>query len=591
MRKEQARVNPESLESCPAVLQSVLDAVTGAVLLVDEKGCVVFFNAAAAALLDIAEEGQPLAKVLPDLPHLEESYARCMQKGGHLTNMQFSREGRSLALDIRPVFSEEQLLWSVCTIRQETPKDFSQSEQINKQLDAVFESSHDGLFITDGEGNILKCNQSSEGLIGHLKEDIIGRNVKDLVSEGYIDKSVTIEVLKQKTSLTILQKIRNGKSIIVTGTPVFDDRGEIAFVVTNERDITDLNRMKSQLSHYLALAEMQHMGSYSTDTAQWDAGITAVDRRTVRVFQQAEIASQFDTTILIQGETGVGKGLLGRFIHDKSPRKNRPFVQINCGAIPEQLIESELFGYRRGAFTGAHESGKQGLFSIADGGTLFLDEISEIPLRFQVKFLKAIEDHEILPVGDTRPRKVDVRIIAATNTPLEDLVAQGRFRRDLFFRLNVVPIHIPPLRERSNDIVHLILRFLEKMNTKFQSSKFISPEAMAQLLAYPFPGNIRELENIIERMVILCPEEEIRPKHLAGSLSKLSRGQVDFPEWIEGMSLKQAVERYEQGLIRRALEKYGSKAGAARALGVDPSTIVRKTQRTANTQGNAVLHG
>lgn len=458
----------------------------------------------------------------------------------------------------------------------------------NRQLDAVFDSSYDGLFITDGEGKILKCNRSSERLIGHRQQDIVGRNVQDLVSEGFIDKSVTLEVIRKKTSLTILQKLRNGKSIIVTGTPVFDDRGEIAFVVTNERDITALNRMRGELRQYRALAEKQLAAG--TARPLGNADITAVDRKTFKVFQKAEIAAKFDVTVLIQGETGAGKGRVAQFIHENSPRHGGPFVQINCGAIPEQLIESELFGYRKGAFTGADDAGKLGLFHMADKGTLFLDEISEIPLRFQVKFLKAIEDREILPVGGTRPRKVDVRIIAAANKPLEDLVAEGRFRGDLFFRLNVVPIRIPPLRERSEDIVHLISRFLEKMNAKFKSRKAISPEAMSMLLAYRYPGNIRELENIIERIVILCPEDEIRPRHLVGSLSGPSCGPGEFMPSAEGLSLKQALARYENNLIQRAIERYGSKAAAARALGVDPSTIVRKSRKYPSVNGDAVLH-
>ena len=576
--------------------QAVLDASTCALVLVDMEGRALHVNPAAEILLGVSAHGTKSAflhELLPDMPQLEAALARCLRHGECLSLAHRCRQGY-LSLDISRFGPNEHPRGAVCTIQPESSADAilarQVERQVDRQLDAIFDSSHDGLFITDGQGYILKCNRSSERLIGHLQRDIVGRNVKELVGEGYIDKSVTVEVLKKKTSLTILQKLRNGKTILVTGTPVFDDLGEISFVVTNERDITDLNRMKSQLSQYLALTEVKRYDAYGADSPLYEHGITAIDRLTVRVFQQAEIASKFDATILLQGETGVGKGRMGRFIHDNSPRKNGPFVQINCGAIPEQLIESELFGYSKGAFTGADDSGKPGLFQVADGGTLFLDEISEIPLRFQVKLLKALEDKEILPVGDTRPRKVDVRIIAATNTQLEDLVSKGRFRRDLFFRLNVVPIHIPPLRERSNDIVHLISRFLEKINSKFKSSKFISPEAMTQLLSYPFPGNIRELENIIERVVILCPEDEILPRHLTGSLLDMERETDTTMDAAEGMNLKEALDNYEQRIIRRAVQKHGSKAAAARVLGVDPSTIVRKMQKFEKTDGNAVLH-
>ena len=564
----------------------VMDAAGCGLLVAAGDGRIEILNQAAEVLLAVDKEklqGRLAAEILPPVGDV---LRRCLVSGTVQLGIEVEYSGRLLVIDLFPLTTRT---GAVVVVKPAANGCAMADRQVKRQLDAIFDSSYDGLFITDGEGTILKCNRSSERLIGHKQEDIVGKNVTDLIPEGYIDQSVTVEVLKKKTSMTILQRLRNGKTIIVTGTPVFDDAGKIAFVVTNERDITALNRMKHELRRYRELARLQTGPDGRVASPFGDPDIKVVDPKTFKVFKRAEIAAKFDATVLIQGETGVGKGRMARFMHEHSPRLSGPFVQINCGAIPEQLIESELFGYRRGAFTGAAATGKPGLFHMADRGTLFLDEISEVPMRFQVKFLKAIEDREILSVGGTRPHKVDVRIIAA-NKPLEALVAEGRFRGDLFFRLNVVPIHIPPLRDRHEDIVHLASHFLGKMNAKFNSHKILSPEAMTQLLEYDFPGNIRELENIVERTVILCTEDEIRPRHLMRSLSGSICQAQGLASPIGKLTLKQALARYENELIQRAIRRYGSKSGAARALGVDPSTIIRKIQRHDRGNGSAVLH-
>lgn len=571
----------------------LLNSIYNGIVAIDATENILFFNPTAETIFKMKKEqalGRPVKKVLPNTGG---KLAEVLHTGRAVSGYTLKGKKVTLLANITPVWNDGHILGAVSVFQEisEIEKIVSELDtykKVNRKLDAVFESSFDGLFITDGEGTILKCNRSSERLIGHHRKDIVGRNVTELIPQGYIDQSVTLEVLKKKASLTILQKIRDGKTIIVTGTPVFDEAGQIEFVVTNERDITALNRMKQRLREYRDLAEKRIAIAAGQPLA--DADITVVDRKTQQVFQTAEVAAKFETTVLIQGETGVGKGRLARFIHDVSPRKEGPFVHINCGAIPEQLIESELFGYRKGAFTGADPTGKPGLFQTANGGTLFLDEISEIPPAVQVKFLKAIEDRQIQAVGDIRPRPVDVRIIAATNQDIRKQVAAKRFRQDLFFRLNVVPIRIPPLRERADDIFPLITLFLKRLNAKFGSHKTISPAAMDLLTAYPYPGNIRELENVVERIMILCPENEIRPRHLPGSLTFTQGDWADDGPMATGLSLKQALARYERELIMASIRQHGSKAGAARALGVDPSTIVRKCQKYVAQPGSAIMH-
>jgi transcriptional regulator with PAS, ATPase and Fis domain len=318
--------------------------------------------------------------------------------------------------------------------------------------------------------------------------------------------------------------------------------------------------------------------------------IVAADPKMRQVIEMASVAARFDTTVLLLGESGVGKGVVARFIHDSSERRGGAFVKINCGAIPLSLVESELFGYKKGAFTGAGSTGKIGLIEMAEGGTLFLDEIGELPLSAQVKLLRVLEDRHITPVGDVLSREVDVRIIAATNRNLKEMISKGTFREDLFFRLNVVPILIPPLRERRDDLPVLLNHFLIRLNERFKTNKKINTEAIDILCAYSFPGNVRELENLVERLIVLCAGDEIQPDHLPhhGLNRELLLDPLNLIE--QGMTLPEVIGRMEEQVIKRALSKYGSKRKAAKALGVNPSTIVRKTRRHSLSSSGAIMH-
>ncbi|MGZ6249830.1 MAG: sigma-54 interaction domain-containing protein, partial [Syntrophales bacterium] len=289
------------------------------------------------------------------------------------------------------------------------------------------------------------------------------------------------------------------------------------------------------------------------------------------------------TNVLILGESGTGKELVARAIHENSPRKNMPFAVINCGGVPESLLESELFGYVKGAFTGAYGD-KPGLFEIARGGTIFLDEIGDLPPLLQVKLLRVVQEKTFRRVGGTEEKKVDVRIISATNKNLEEKVKDGSFREDLFFRLNVIPINIPPLRERKEDIPVLTKYFIEKCSQEFgKEVRTISSYALELLMKYPFPGNVRELENIIERSVALETSNIILPEnlHLAGSLQEM-RGfsDIDIPD--DGFNLNEEVAKYEKHLIEKALQKTkGSKTRAAEILQVSFDSLRYRIEKLA----------
>ena len=283
-----------------------------------------------------------------------------------------------------------------------------------------------------------------------------------------------------------------------------------------------------------------------------------------------------NTTVLITGESGVGKGLLARTLHEEGSRCEQPFITVNCGAIPENLIESELFGYVAGAFTGSRSGGKRGYFEAAQNGTIFLDEISELPLNLQVKLLQVIQERQITPVGAVDPVPVDVRIISATNRNLAELVQEGRFREDLYYRLNVVPIEVPPLRERTDDIVPLLRMNLAKYNRKLGTQKSISQDAMEILLKYPWPGNIRELQNIVERLIITSSDDVITEDDIFIFIKQAAEKNTSPSA---DTSLSAALEKAEKEILQQALKTYGSTRAIARVLHISQPSVVRKLRK------------
>jgi PAS domain S-box-containing protein len=463
-------------------------------------------------------------------------------------------------------------------------------QKITEHLDAIIDSSYDGLWICNGEGRVVRVNKASEEINGIKAEQVLNRKMEDLVKEGLIDRSVTMEVLQTGSTVTMIQYLRNGKQILVTGNPVFDENGRISLVVVNDRDISELNRLRSELDRTRALSREYHdelSQLYEKKRIYSDLIIRTETMN--RVFNTAMKVARVDSTVLIQGESGVGKGLFAGLIHKASEKKNGPFIRVDCGAIPESLIESELFGYEGGAFTGARTKGKPGRFEMAERGTLFLDEIGELPLNIQVKLLRFLEEGEIVPIGGTRSKKIDARIIAATNRDLERMVEQKAFRRDLFFRLNVVPLQIPPLRERKEAIPSLIHHFLEKFNNKCGADKIILPPAIDCLCRYPFPGNIRELANLMEQLVVLSPTRNISEEDLPFHVREAHDGALKaMPSGI-GWNLREATENVEKEMITKALKVFGSQRKASGPLGVNQSTLARKAKKYG-IRTDAILH-
>jgi len=445
-----------------------------------------------------------------------------------------------------------------------------------KEMDVIFNSVTDGLYITDGEGITLKTNSAFEQITGIKSTDIIGKNVRRLVETGVFNKSVSILVLESNKTASLIESLPNGKKALLTGTPVYDESGNIFRIVTTLRDMADLNMLESKLALTEKKSEQYRMEILNLRLQQLDMEDTIVHSQIMRdVMRLAFRLGKVDSTVLITGESGVGKEIVTRVIHKAGEDENRPLITAVCSSIPENLLESELFGYEKGSFTGADRSGKPGLFEIAEGGTLFLDEIGDISLNIQVKLLRAIQEKEITRVGGRKPVKVNVRIITATNKDLRVLIKQGAFRQDLYYRLNVVPIIVPPLRERREDILPLINYFLGIFNRKFDRDTRFTSEALVQFEKYDWPGNVRELENTIERMVVLSTGTLIRKQ----DISEHIREEISI---LPGMalnripSLNEAIQKLEKQIILRAWKKFRSTRKMAQALEISQSTVVRK---------------
>lgn len=441
-----------------------------------------------------------------------------------------------------------------------------------KALIMALESSYDGIHILDAEGNTLYINDACTRIEGLTKKEAIGKNIRQLVEDGVYSDSVTLKILETKKPETIIQTVKNGNEILATGVPTFRPDGTIDNIIVNSRDITDLNNLKRELS-----ARENELERLRLEQRQF-GNVIANSTAMKKVLGIALTVAKVDSTVLITGESGVGKGLLAQFIHDNSPRSKSHFIKIDCSSIPETLIESELFGYEKGAFTGAEKTGKIGLLEMANGGTVFLDEIGEMPLSMQPKLMRAIQDREIIPVGGKEVRKLDVRFISATNVDLVKMVNEKTFREDLYYRLNVVPINIPPLREREADILPLIKQMLGRINDRYELNKDFTVDVYNALLSYSWPGNVRQLENFIERIVVSTTNDLIEIGELSSEMFKGRSGEK-FTVDLETKDYKTLLAEYDKYIIDEMIKREGSIPKAAKKMKVDATTLRRKIEK------------
>lgn len=568
-----------------AVLSIMFDSFTSTVLYVNMHNRVTYVNPAGLGLLGKSEE--EICRRTPEhsapelVPLLEETHGRAIQVRVNGKEMIGCSEmvrdhagGTGRLLFLKSLNHFDGILRDLKVAQQE--------------MQMIFDASFDEIFITDSGGKCLKVSANAcRRLYGVEPEEFVGMHVKDLEAAGYFRPSHLPQIAKTKNRVTSLQDTKMGHKVVVTSNPILDEEGNVIRIVTNSREVTELTypreqfhaseeRMKKHYEHILELKQ-------DTGSVEWLLDESPAMRTVMELVRKA---AQFDTTILILGESGVGKDLVARAVHSLSSRSKGPYVKINCGAIPDSLLESELFGYTRGAFTGANKEGKIGLLETAGEGTVYLDEIGELPLHLQAKLLQAIEEKVIFRVGAYKPKQIDVRIVAATNRDLDKMVEEGRFRHDLFFRLNVINIVIPPLRERPEDIRALAEHFVKRFNSSFRTEKSISNEAMEAFLAYRWPGNVRELENLLERFMVLYEDRELKPEHLPGEFHGESAAKPNHRARSSLIPLRKAVEETERQMLLEAFGKYTSTFQVAEALQLSHSTLLRRMKKYRITPGH-----
>jgi PAS domain S-box-containing protein len=458
-------------------------------------------------------------------------------------------------------------------------------QQIKKMEDAndklnfyqkIVECIEEEILITDKNGFIKFLNPEAERVCGVKSKEVINKHVNYLEKEKIISKNITGEVIRTKKKVNILQQLKNGKTVLGTAVPIFDENNNVMYVICTSKNVKEINNIMKKIEEKEKELEDKNKKIDRLKNSMFIKNDFVFKSKKMEIIRDLILRiAPTNVTVMVQGETGVGKEVVTRLIHNFSQRSDYSLIKINCGLIPENLLESELFGYESGAFTGAINDGKIGKIELAHKGTLFLDEIGEMPLKLQVKLLDFLQDREITRVGGTKKIKIDTRVIVATNRNLKAMVKSGKFRQDLYYRLNVLPINISPLRDRKSDIIALTDFFLEKLNNKYNMNKKLDAEVINAFKNHDWPGNVRELMHVLERLILTSSSDVIGIDKLSGILNQ-ELEDVSYKVICNGIfSLKAAKRELESQMVTRAYEKYQSTYKAAKVLQVDQSTVVR----------------
>lgn len=575
---EKSKEKSLSQEHLVRLFTSMLDSTQNGIIALDNAARIVFMNKAAEAIVGLAfseNRGKLITDVAP-----ESQLHRVIATGDFETGKKITVGNRVIITNRNPIYHHGKVIGAVGVFQDISNLEAIATELqlvkgINTELNAIIDSIYDGLIIFDGCGTILRANSAYEDMSGISAGYLVGKHANDLIKEGLVSESVTQQVIETKKPASLSITINSGKVLFHSAVPVMDDKGEIFRIVMMIRDLTELNNLKQKLEEAKNETSLYRDELKRIKEKSGTKDLVIFSPMMKDIFDLALRLAHFDTTVLITGESGVGKEVMARYIHENSLRKDNPFIRVNCGAIPEQLLESELFGYEPGAFTGAKKEGKKGLLEAANGGSFLLDEISELPYPLQVKLLRVLQEQEFFRVGSNKPISVDIRFIAASNVDLLTRVQTNLFRPDLYYRLNVAQIRVPPLRERKEEIPGLAMIFLRNFNEKYNLNKQMTNQATMMLMNQDWPGNIRELENTIERLAIMCHGDVIDHNQLPNDLL---HSHIPHHHNITG-NLKEALESLEKEMIANAYLQAGCTRMAGLLLGINQSTVVKKMQK------------
>lgn len=559
--------------------QEILSSIPQGILAFDHEGKLIYYNQAAKAKIkhDELSLNAVFKLAYTSLGNVADSseYQNVIASQVEIKGLKEEILANCFGVDLKPHGKSVVIVFE----SHEMNQIHKELIEYKNDLQAIFDSLYDVIYVSDGDGNTLRVSSACEYLWGRTEEDLVSRNVNELEKEGVFNPSVTRLVQEQGKKVSAIQTTKTGRRLLVIGTPIKDEHGKIVRIVNVSRDITEIEKLQSELENSRELMERYRKELFVLKSKTLEINHFVYRSAEMdRVFSLVKKVAEVDSSVLIQGETGVGKEVIASLIHELSYRKDMPFIKINCGAIPETLLESELFGYEKGAYTGANKEGKVGFIQLAHKGILFLDEIGDLPLHLQVKFLRVLQEQKFTRLGGTKEINVDIRVISATNKNLEKEIEEGKFRSDLYYRLNVIPINIPPLRERREDIVPLIHHFQEKLNSKYMKNTRFSTAALDIMQAYDWIGNVRELQNIVERLIVTTDSVVIEEDQLPSFIRESKQDQNSI-QISEIMSMKDAVERTEEKLLTLALEKYKTTVAISKALSLDQSTVSRKLKK------------
>jgi transcriptional regulator with PAS, ATPase and Fis domain len=567
------------------LLKVILTSIPMGIFVLDKEKRIINYNEAGLKMIkSTAEKVLNLpAREIFSRTHLDKVFAT----GKTLLNHLVIKNEIGILVDYSPILNYENEVDGIIIVAQDLPMveemamEIEYIKDLNKDLHAILSSIYDEILVVNNKGELIRF---SENIIKDfwkvdLKE-LIGKNILEFEDQGLFTPSVTRLVLEKGKKVSVVQETKSGRKILAVGNPVFNENHELDRIIIASRDITETTRLKSELQEIRKITEQykKELDDFKSKD-RFLKKLIYCSPKMEKIINQAKKIADFSSTVLLYGESGVGKEVIAQAIHQLGRRSTKPFLKLNCGAIPENLLESELFGYAKGAFTGADKNGKEGYFKQADGGILFLDEIGEMPTHLQVKLLRVLQEQEVIPIGSTTPIKVNVQIIAATNKKLEKMVEEGTFREDLFYRLNVIPIHIPPLRERTEDISLLAFHFLQQLNEKYERNYHLTPDAINVLEFYPWPGNVRELQNIVERLVVTADHAAIDSEFVSQFLSIGYENKKMKPVITRVIPLQEAMDHVEEQLIVMAMNQYKTTTKAAKALGISQSSVSRKYQK------------